>query len=88
MVYLTARVLHSACAMIPSCSDHDPNGPKSLCFSVIPGSVMLTHTILEGFITEWQSHTYYIECLKRELITKVYRLRPSNKITAEGLEDK
>ena len=51
-----------------SCSDPTSN-VKSLCFSVIPGSVMLTHTILEGFIIEWQSHTYYIECLKREFIT-------------------
>ena len=46
-----------------------PQTAKSLCISVIPGSVMLTHTILEGFIIEWQSHTYSIECLKRELIT-------------------
>ena len=29
-----------------------PQTVKSLCFSVIPGSVMLTHTVLEGFITE------------------------------------
>ena len=29
------------------CIDHDPNGPKSLCLSVIPGSVMLTHIVLE-----------------------------------------
>ena len=29
-----------------------PNTVKSLCFSVIPGSVMLIHTVLEGFITE------------------------------------
>src|SRR4051812_8619923 len=27
-----------------------PQTVKSLCFSVIPGSVMLTHTVLEGFI--------------------------------------
>ena len=29
-----------------------PQIVKSLCFSVIPGSVMLTHTVLEAFITE------------------------------------
>ena len=29
-----------------------PQTVKSLCFSVIPGSVMLTHTVLEGFIIE------------------------------------
>ena len=29
-----------------------PQTVKSLCLSVIPGSVMLTHTVLEGFITE------------------------------------
>ena len=49
---------------------------------------MLTHTVLEGFITEWQSHTYYIECLKGELNTKINGIRPSNTITADGLEDK
>ena len=47
-----------------------PQTVKSLCISVIPGSVMLTHTVLEGLIT--QSHTYYIECLKRELITIIW----------------
>ena len=60
------------CSMALSWSYHVATRPqtvKSLCFSVIPGSVMLTHTVLEGFITAWQSHTYYIECLKRELIT-------------------
>ena len=46
-----------------------PQTVKSLRFCVIPGSVMLTHTVLERFITEKQSHTYYIECLKREVIT-------------------
>ena len=29
-----------------------PQMVKSLCFRVIPGSVMLTHIVLEGFITE------------------------------------
>ena len=29
-----------------------PQMVKSLCFRVIPGSVMLTHTVLEQFITE------------------------------------
>ena len=29
-----------------------PQTVKSLCFSVIHRSVMLTHTVLEGFITE------------------------------------
>ena len=45
-----------------------PQTVKSLCISVIPGSVMLTHTILEGFITEFQSHTYYIKYLKIEYL--------------------
>ena len=47
MAYPRGRVLQSACSLIQPCSDHDPNGPKYLCLSVIPGSVMLTHTILE-----------------------------------------
>ena len=65
-----------------------PQMVKSLCFSVIPGSVMLTHTVLEWIyhrvaITHLlhrmsQKRTYYIK----------YGLRPSNTITAEGLEDK
>ena len=48
-----------------------PQTAKSLCISVIPGSVMLTHTVLEGFITEC-NHTNYIECVKRELITIIW----------------
>ena len=51
MVHLSGHVLHSACVLIPSCSDPTSGGQVSM-FSVIPGSVMLTHTVLEGFITE------------------------------------
>ena len=51
MAFLSGRVLHSACALIPSCSDPTLGGQVSV-FGVIPGSVMLTHTVLEGFITE------------------------------------
>ena len=29
-----------------------PQMVRSLCFSVIPGLVLLTHRVLEGFITE------------------------------------
>ena len=65
MAHLSGRVLHSACALIPSCSDHDPNGPKSLCLSVIPRSVMLTHTILEGFIIEC-NHTLITSNVSKE----------------------
>ena len=54
-----------------------PQMVKSLCFHVIPGWVRLTHTVLEGFITEYQSHTYYIECLKRDFFYNKYGLRPS-----------
>ena len=49
--FLSGRVLHLAWALIPSCSDPTSDGQISV-FSVIPGSVMLTHTVLEGFITE------------------------------------
>ena len=60
---------------------------KSLCFSVIPGSVMLTHTVLEGFITEY-NHTLITSNVFKENLLQEYGLRPSNAITAEGLEDK
>ena len=48
---LSGRVLQLACALIPPCSDQTSNSLISV-LSVIPGSVMLTRTILEGFITE------------------------------------
>ena len=51
MAHLSGRVLHPACALIPSCSDPTAGGQVSV-FSVIPSSVILTHTILEGFIIE------------------------------------
>ena len=51
MAHVSGRVLHSARALIPSCSDPTSDGQISM-FSVIPGSVMLTHTVLEGFIIE------------------------------------
>ena len=50
---------------------------QSLCISVIPGTVMLTHTVLEGFITEQQSHTYYIEKSQERTYYNKYGLRPS-----------
>ena len=65
VAYPSGRVLQSMCALIPSCSDHDLNGPKSLCISVIPGSVMLTHTVLEGFITEC-NHTLITSNVSKE----------------------
>ena len=49
---------------------------------------MLAHTVLEGFITEWQSHTYYIDSSNDELITIKMAQGHLTKITVEGLEDK
>ena len=64
-----------------------PQTVKSLCISVIPGSVMLTHIVLEGFITEFnhtlitlnisKESTYYNNMVEGHLM----------KITAEGMED-
>ena len=42
-----------------------PQTVKSLCISVIPRSVMLTHTILEGFITE-SNHTLITSNISKE----------------------
>ena len=72
MVYLSGRVLHSACALIPSCSDPTSDGQVSVlrCHPWISNAD--TTQYFEGFITEEQSHTYYIECLKRELITIIW----------------
>ena len=42
-----------------------PQAVKSLCISVIPGSVMLTHTVLEGFITEC-NHTLITSNVSKE----------------------
>ena len=46
MAHLSGRVLHSACALIPSCRDPTSDGQISV-LSVIPGSVMLTPIVLE-----------------------------------------
>ena len=66
MVYLSGRVLQSACALIPSYSDQTSNSlvPVHQCHPWIGNAD--THSTRE-FITEQQSHTYYIEYLKREI---------------------
>ena len=64
MVQLSGRVLRSACDLIPSCSDPTSDDQVSV-FSVIPGSVMLTHTVLEGFIAEC-NHTLITSNVSKE----------------------
>ena len=67
MAHLSGRVLQSACALIPSCSDPTSDGQISV-FSVIPGSVMLTHTVLEGFITECNHTLITLNVSKENLL--------------------
>ena len=86
MVCFSGRVLHSACALIPSCSDPTSNDQVSVLqchpwignadtqYSRIYNRVAITHLLHRMS----QKRTYYDK----------YGLRPSNTITAEGLEDK
>ena len=48
---------------------------------------MLTDTLLEGFIIEF-NHTLITSNVSKRTYYNKYGLRPSNTITAEGLEDK
>ena len=69
MAYLSGRVLHLACALIPSCSDPTSDGQISM-FSVIPGSLMLTHTVLESIYNRVAiTHLLHRMSQERELIT-------------------
>ena len=63
MAHLSGHILQSVCALIPSCSDSTSNG--QICVCVIPGSIMLTHTVLEGFITEF-NHTLITSNVSKE----------------------
>ena len=87
MVCLSGHVLHSACALIPSCSDPTSDGQVSVhqCHPWISNAdthstqriynrVAITHLLHRMS----QMITYYNK----------YGLRPSNKITTEGLEEK
>ena len=49
-----------------------PHADKSLCISVIPGSVMLTHTVLEGFVIEFNHTLITSNVSKRVLITIIW----------------
>ena len=76
MVYISGRVLQSACAMIPSCSNPTSNGQISV-FSVIPELVMLTHTVLEWIYNRVAiTHLLHRLSQKRTYYNK-YGLRPS-----------
>ena len=85
MVYLSGRVLHSACALIPSCSDPTSDGQVSVlpCHPWIGNAD--THST-RGFIAEFQSHTYYIECLKESTYYNNMAECHLNMITAEASE--
>ena len=60
VAFPSGRVLHSVCAQIPSCSDPTSYGQVSMfqCHPWIDNAD--THST-RGIITEFQSHTYYIE---------------------------
>ena len=63
-VYLSGRVLHSACALIPSCSDPTSNGQISVykCHPWIGNAD--THST-RGFITEF-NHTLITSNVSKE----------------------
>ena len=60
VAYSSCRVLQSVCALIPSCNDQTSNSLVSVhqCHPWIGNND--THST-RGFITESQSHTYYIK---------------------------
>ena len=76
MAFLSGRVLQSACALIPSCSDPTSDGQVSTiqCHPWI-GNADTQST--RRIYNKVQSHTYYIECLKKRTYYNKYGLRPS-----------
>ena len=71
MAYLSGRVLQSACALIPSCSDPTSNGQISV-YKWHPwiGNAD-THSTWRIY-NKVQSHPYCIKYLKRELTTIIW----------------
>ena len=86
-VYLSGRVLHSACALIPSCSDPTSDGQVSVfqCHPWIGNAD--THSTRRIYSRVAITHLLHRMSPKRTHYNQ-YGLRPSNTITAEGLEDK
>ena len=87
MAYLSGRVLHSACALIPSCSDPTSHGQVSVlqCHPWIGNAD--THSTRRIYNRVAITHLLHRMSQKRTYYNK-YGLRPSNTITTEGLEDK
>ena len=87
MAYLSGRLLQSACALIPSCSDPTSNGQISVhkCHPWIGNAD--THSTRRIYNRVAITHLLHRMSQKRTYYNK-YGLRPSNTITAEGLEDK
>ena len=86
-VYLSGRVLHSACALIPSCSNQTSNSLISVhqCHPWIGNAD--THSTWRNYNRVAITHLLHRRSQKRTYYNK-YGLRPSNMITSEGLEDK
>ena len=87
MAHLSGRVLHLAWALIPSCSDPTSNGQVSVlqCHPWIGNAD--THSTRRIYNRVAITHLLPRMSQKRTYYNK-YGLRPSNTITAEGLEDK
>ena len=87
MAFLSGRVLHSACAMIPYCSDPTSDGQISVlqCHPWIGNAD--THSTRRIYNRVAITHLLHRMSQKRTYYNK-YGLKPSNTITAEGLEDK
>ena len=87
MVYLSGRVLHSVCALIPSCSNPTSNGQVSVlqCHPWIGNAD--THSTRKIYNRVAITHLLHRMSHERTYYNK-YGLRPSNMIIAEGLEDK
>ena len=87
MAFLSGHVLHLACALIPSCSNQTSNSLISVhqCHPWIGNAD--THSTWR--IYNWVAITHLLHRMsqKRTYYNR-YGLRPSNTITAEGLEDK
>ena len=87
MAYLSGRVLHSACALIPSCSDPTSNGQVSMLQCHLWIGNAGTHSTRKIYNRLAITHLLHRMSQKRTYYNK-YGLRPSNTITAEGLENK
>ena len=87
MAFLRGRVLHSACALIPSCSDLTSNVQVSVlqCHPWIGNDD--THNTRRIYNRVAITHLLHLMSQKRTYKNK-YGLRPPNTITTEGLEDK